>query len=66
MKIKNFLFNVIEDVIGPIRARREELSKNPEYVYKVLEEGTNRARMVAKENIKKFKEAMKINYFNEK
>lgn len=63
MKIKNFLFNVIEDVIGPIRKRREELSKNPEYIYKVLEEGTNKARMVAKENIKKFKEAMRINYF---
>ena len=65
MKIKNFLYNVIEDVIGPIRARREELSKNPEYIYKVLEEGTKEARKVAKENIKKFKEAMKINYFEE-
>lgn len=63
MKIKNFLFNVIEDVIGPIRTRREELSKNPEYVYQVLEEGTNKARIIAKENIKKFKEAMRINYF---
>ena len=65
MKIKNFLYNVIEDVIGPIRTRREELSKNKEYIYKVLEEGTKEARKVAKENIKKFKSAMKINYFDE-
>lgn len=64
MKIKNFLYNVIEDIVGPIRAKREELSKNPEYVYQVLKEGTKKAQMVAKENIKKFKEAMQINYFD--
>lgn len=63
MKIKNFLYNVIEDILSPIRARREELSKNPEYIYQILKDGTKEAQKVAQENIKKFKEAMKINYF---
>ena len=34
-----------------------------DYVYEVLKKGTKEAREVAKENMKEFKKAMKINYF---
>lgn len=64
VKIKRFLFNVINEELKPIRERRLELSKNMEYIDKVLEEGTKKARIVAKENIEKFKEAIGINYFD--
>ena len=37
--------------------------KSMNYVENVLKEGTQKARMVAKENIKKFKEAIGLNYF---
>ena len=63
VKIKRFLFNVLNDELAPIRERRIELSNNMDYVDKVLKEGTEKARMVAKENIKKFKRAIGINYF---
>ena len=65
VKIKTFLFNILNEVLTPIREKREELSKNPEYIYEILKEGTKKAQEVAKENIVQFKRAMKINYFDE-
>lgn len=64
VKIKKFLFNVLNEELTPIRERRIELAKNIAYIDQVLEEGTKKARIVAKENIKKFKEAIGINYFD--
>ena len=63
VKIKKFLFNVINEELKPIREKRLELSKNMDYIDEVLKVGTEKARIVAKENIKKFKEAIGINYF---
>ena len=65
VKIKKFLFNVLNEELTPIRERRIELAKNMDYIDKVLKEGTENARRVAKENIKRFKKAMRINYFEE-
>ena len=64
VKIKKFLFNVLNEELKPIREKRIELSKNMDYVDEVLRKGTLEARIVAKENIKKFKEAIGINYFD--
>ena len=63
VKIKKFLFNVINEELRPIREKRIELAKNMDYIDEVLKEGTESARLVAKENMKKFKEAIGINYF---
>ena len=65
VKIKKFLFNVLNEELTPIRERRIELAKNMDYIDEVLKNGTMEARSVAKENIKKFKEAIGINYFEE-
>ena len=35
-----------------------------DYIDEVLIEGTEKARIVAKENMAKFKKALKINYFD--
>lgn len=64
MKIKKFLNNIIQELIAPIRERRKELEKNPEFIFEVLRKGTEKARMVAKENLIKLKTSMGINYFN--
>lgn len=61
--IKKRLINILEDIIKPIREKREELSKNPEAVMKILEEGTMKAQIVAKETMAEVKKALKINYF---
>ena len=63
VKIKKFLYNILEELLTPIRNRRIELENNIDYVYDVLKNGTSDAREVAKENLKEFKKAMKINYF---
>ena len=64
VKIKKFLFNVLKEELKPIRERREMLSKDMDYIDKVLIEGTEKARIVAKENMEKFKKALRINYFD--
>ena len=63
VKIKKFLTAILEETLEPIRSRRSELEKDPEYVRKILLDGTNRAREVASETISKVRRAMKINYF---
>lgn len=63
MKIKRFLNDVLQEELRPIRQRREELAKNPEYVYEVLKKGTLKAREKASKTLKEVKEAMGINYF---
>jgi len=61
--IKKRLINILENIINPIRTKRAELAKNPEQIMKILEEGTNKARIVAKETMTEVKKALKINYF---
>ena len=61
--IKKFLNNILQDLLKPIREKREILSKNIEYVYQVLHDGTLDARIHAKGTVKREKQAMKIDYF---
>lgn len=63
MVIKKFLNNILQELLRPIRQRRETLSQNIEYVYRVLENGTNDARKHAKGTLKRVKQSMKIDYF---
>ncbi len=63
MKIKRFLNDVLQEELKPIRERREELAKNPEYVFNILKEGTLKARKKASETVKEVKKAMMLDYF---
>lgn len=60
MKIKGFLFNVLNNLLKPIRERREQLKD--EDIMKMLFEGSNKARKAAIETLEKVKDAMGINY----
>ena len=62
VKIKRFLNAVLEDILTPIRARRKELEAD----MKVLEEGCEKANLKANATLKRAKDAMKINYFDDK
>lgn len=62
--IKQRLVEVLENVIAPIRARRRELAKNPERIFEMLREGTERTRLIAKETMKKVRKAVMIDYFD--
>lgn len=63
MKIKAFLNDVLQEELKPIREKREELAKNPEYVYSVLKQGTENARKKAAQTLKEVKKAMMLDYF---
>ena len=54
--------NIIEK-LRPIREKRKYYEERPELLEKILKEGTEKARKIAKETMKKVKEAMKLNYF---
>ena len=64
VKIKRFLNNIIQEELKPIRERRKELESNIDEVYKILEDGTNKARSYASKKINEVRDAIGINYFN--
>lgn len=64
VKIKKFLANVLNDVLEPIREKRAFYSEQPEYVYNMLKEGSEKARKKSEEVLSRVKNAIGINYFN--
>ena len=66
VKVKKFLMNVLEEELRPIRERRIELAKNIPYVYDILQKGSIKAREKAQKTLAEMKQAMKINYFDDK
>ena len=65
VKVKKFLNDVLQEILAPIRKRREEFQKDIPEVYKILYEGSKKARKVASETVNKVKTAMGINYFED-
>lgn len=63
--IKRFLYNILEELLEPIRERRKYYESHLEEVVKILEDGTKKARMKAEETLEEVKNAMKINYFKD-
>ncbi|EOT47717.1 MULTISPECIES: tryptophan--tRNA ligase [Enterococcus] len=63
VKIKRYLIEVLEDVLSPIRTRREELAKDPAYVMDMLKTGSQQAQQVAAKTLDEVKRAMGIQYF---
>ena len=62
--IKNFLTEVLNDTLEPMRQRRKALEQDLPYVYEVLRKGTEAARAKAAETLAGVKAAMRINYFD--
>ena len=63
VKVKDYLFEVMNTHFGPIRDRRTELAKDPGYVMQVLAEGTAKANQVAERTLAEVRAAMMIDYF---
>ena len=66
VKVKKFLYAVLEDTLEPIRTRRKELEQDIESVYRILQEGTEAARKVGRVTLREVKDAMQINYFDDR
>lgn len=66
VKVKRFLNSVLQEELEPIRTRRKEIAKDIPAVYRILEEGSKKARAKASETLAEMKRAMKINYFEDR
>ncbi len=64
MKVKKFLNAVLQETLRPIRERREALARDPGAVLEILRRGTDDARSVAADTVRRVKHAMKLNYFD--
>ena len=60
---KKQLIQYVNDFLNPIREKREYYEAHPEIIDNILLEGTKKARLTAKETMKKVKKAMKLDYF---
>lgn len=66
VKIKNFLYEILNEILTPIRERRKVFAEDKQKVMQILFDGSDKARAVASENLKKLKTAMGINYRDKK
>ncbi|MCX6705936.1 MAG: tryptophan--tRNA ligase [Candidatus Woesebacteria bacterium] len=63
VEVKEKLFIKLNDFLKPIREKRREFEGKDEILDKILKEGTEKARGVAKETMQKVRSVMKIDYF---
>ena len=65
VKVKKFLNNVLQAVLGPIREHRKMWEQRIPDVYDILREGSKVAEAKAAETLRDVKASMKINYFDD-
>jgi tryptophanyl-tRNA synthetase len=61
--VKKRLEVVLQEMLAPIRARREEFAKDKGHVMQILKEGTAKAREVAARTTDEVKDALGLRYF---
>ncbi|GAC1317979.1 MAG: tryptophan--tRNA ligase [Collimonas sp.] len=61
--VKARLEACLQDLLAPIRARRQELTKDKGHVMQILKEGTAKAREVAAKTADEVKAALGLSYF---
>ncbi|MFL0252108.1 tryptophan--tRNA ligase [Clostridium neuense] len=63
VKVKKYLNEVLQAQLEPIRNRRKEFEKDIPAVYKMLKDGSAKAREVASSTLREVREAIGIEYF---
>lgn len=63
VKIKRYLFEVLNNELKPIRERREEFAKDIPAVYDMLKQGCANANEVANQTLAEVRHAMGLDYF---
>ncbi len=61
--VKNRLEGILQDLLAPIRARREEYAKDPAEVLRILKAGTEKARAIAAQTTDEVKTALGLKHF---
>ena len=65
VKIKKVLYNILEEILSPIREKRKYYEEHLDEVYSILKEGTNKANEKANKTLKEVKKAIMIDFFEE-
>lgn len=65
VKCKKFLEKILNELLEPIRSRRQMWEQDIPAVYEILKKGGEAAREVAAQTVDEVKKAMKINYFDD-
>ena len=65
VKVKKFLYAILEELLTPIRERRKEWEKDIPAVFEILKKGSEAARAVAADTLADVRRAMRINYFDD-
>ena len=60
IEVKQYLVEVLNTFLEPIRVRREEYELQPDLVKKILEDGTTKARQVVNETMAEVRKAMRL------
>ena len=63
VEVKEYLVEVLERFLEPVREMRAKFESQPGLVGKILREGTQRAREEAQRTLTEVKRAMKLDYF---
>ena len=61
--VKKYLFEILDNLIDPIRTRREQFAKDPKAVMQILIDGTNETLVVAQQTMRDVKKSMLLDYF---
>ena len=61
-RLKSMLTEALNEYLRPIRKRRQELEKHPDFIRSVLKNGTDRAREVAQKTLVEIRRAMGMIY----
>ncbi|MDO7536413.1 tryptophan--tRNA ligase [Acinetobacter pittii] len=56
--VKKRLEGVLKELITPIRERREELAKDPDYIMDVLLQGTDKCRLITQQTLDEVKDGL--------
>ncbi|EXI38162.1 tryptophan--tRNA ligase [Acinetobacter baumannii 846928] len=56
--VKKRLEGVLKELITPIRERREELAKDPDYIRDVLRQGTDKCRIITQQTLDEVKDGL--------
>lgn len=56
--VKKRLEGILKELIGPIRERREELSKDPDYIMDVLRQGTEKCKIITQQTLDEIKDGL--------
>jgi tryptophanyl-tRNA synthetase len=60
--LKDMLTGAVNEMLAPIRARRDELARDPGFVHAVLREGNERANDIAADTLAEVRAAMGMHY----